>query len=308
MKEVKGGFKIPKNAKFSLNVPRAIGELEAALRRFPVKNILYNTMFRGKGLEFDSYREFDSSGDDSSMIDWKATLRANATLAKKYVEERDLDIFFVVDVSNSMLFGSRNRLKSEYVVEIVCALSHLIINSGDKIALLMYSDKVVKFLPPKNSKNQFALFVKYLSDTSFYGGGHDLNGAIEYALRMVKNKYTVFIFVSDFVKLGKETDRSLRLLGSQYESIAIMVRDQLDDNLPRTNYQFALQDPYSGRQIVLDPEIAVRRYREAVIRQKGILKEIFKKARVDLLELQMGKPFALHTVSFLKARSGGKRV
>ena len=82
------GFDIPEGAKFSLNIPRAIGEFQSAMHRFPVKDILYNNFFRGKGLEFDFYRAFEAF-DDASMIDWRASLRANTTLAKKYIKERD---------------------------------------------------------------------------------------------------------------------------------------------------------------------------------------------------------------------------
>ncbi len=300
-------LKIPKGAKFNVDVPGAIAEFESALRRFPIKKILYNILFRGRGLEFDSYRQFESS-DDASMIDWKASLRANSLLAKKYVEERDLSVYFLVDVSSSMLFGSRDKLKAEYAIEIVCALSHLIMTSGDRIGLVMFSDKIVKFLHPSNSKNQFALFMKYLSDTGLYGGGFDLKVAIDSVLNYVKTPYTVFVLVSDFIKMNENSARRLRLIGTQFETFAIMTRDELDENLPRTKYQFALQDPYSKRQMILDPEIAVERYRAAVIRQKGKVKEIFKKSRIDLLELMTNKSFVIPTIAFLKFRAdkGGR--
>jgi uncharacterized protein (DUF58 family) len=307
-RDLLSGLDVPKGAKFNINVPRAIAEFEMALRRFPVKRILYNLLFRGKGLEFDSYRQFDSS-DDADMIDWKASLRANSLLAKKYVEERDLSVYFLVDVSGSMLFGSRDRLKAEYAAEVVCALSHLIVTSGDRIGLVMFSDKVVKLLHPVNSRNQFALFVKYLSDPSLYGGGFDLKGAIDTVLSYVKTPYTVFVLVSDFIKMREDSTRLLRLIGTQFETFSIMMRDELDENLPRTKYQFALQDPYSRRQMILDPEIAVERYRAAVVRQKGAVKDALKKSGIDILELMTNKSFAAPTVSFLKARANkGGRV
>jgi uncharacterized protein (DUF58 family) len=297
-----------KKGKFMVNFPKKIAEFEGALHKFPVKQILYNVMFRGRGLEFDSYRDFSPS-DDAALIDWRATLRANNLLAKKYIEERNLNIYFLVDVSNSMLFGSGNKLKAEYSAELVVALSHLIVNSGDKIGLVMFSDDVVKILHPSSSKNQFALFTKFLSDSSLYGGGFDLNNAIEYVLRSIKSSYTVFILVSDFIRTRKNSEKSLRLVGSRYETLAVMVRDQLDERLPKTSYQFAIQDPYSGRQMVLDPEIAAERYRKSVIRQKGMMKEIFQKSQIDLLELMTDKSFAIPTASFLKARAtGGTRI
>jgi len=297
-----------KKGKLVVNFPRKIAEFESALQRFPVKNIMYNVMFQGRGLEFDSYRDFSPS-DDAGLIDWRATLRSNNLLAKKYVEERNLNIYFLVDVSNSMLFGSGNKLKAEYVAELVVALSHLIVNSGDKIGLVMFSDDVVKILHPSSGKNQFALFTKFLSDSSFYGGGFDLNNAIEYVLRSVKSSYTIFILVSDFIKTRKNSEKTLRLMGARYETLAVMIRDQMDERLPETSYQFSVQDPYSGRQMVLDPTIAAERYRKNVIRQKGMMKEIFKKSKIDLLELTTDKSFAIPIASFLKARAtGGVRI
>jgi len=302
------GLGVPRGAKFDVNVPKAIVEFEMALRKFPVKKILYNLLFRGKGVEFDSYRQFEFS-DDADMIDWPASLRANTLLAKKYIEERDLHVYFLVDVSNSMLFGSRDKLKSEYALETVCALSHLIVNSGDRIGLVMFSDKVVKLLHPVNSKNQFALFVKSLSDVSLYGGGFDLKVAMETVLKHVTTPYTIFILVSDFINMQKDSVKGLRLIGTQFETFSIMIRDELDENLPRTKYQFAMQDPYSSRQMILDPEIAVERYRASVLRQKGIVKDAFKRSRIDVLELMTDKSFATPMVSFLKSRaSKGGRI
>lgn len=297
-----------KKGKLLVNFPKQIAEFESALHRFPVKKILYNVIFQGRGLEFDSYRDFSPS-ENAELIDWKATLRANHLLARKYVEERNLNIYFLVDVSNSMLFGSGDKLKAEYAAEFVIAMSHLVVNSGDRIGLVMFSDEVVKILHPSNSRNQFALFAKFLSDSSFYGGGFDLNKAIDTVLRNIKSSYTVFILVSDFIKTRKDCEKSLRLMGSRYETMSVMIRDQMDEHLPKTSYQFAVQDPYSGKQMVLDPVLAAERYRKNVIRQKGLLKEIFQKSHIDLLELITDKPFAIPTSSFLRARAiGGPRI
>jgi len=160
-----------KKGKFLMDFPGSISEFEKAMKIFPVKNILYRAVFRGKGLEFDSYRDFEEGSDDASLIDWKASLRANRLLAKSYIEERDLNVYFMLDVSNSMLFGSGNKLKAEYAAEMIVALSRLMVGSGDRVGLIMFSDDIVKIVQPSKSKNQFAIFTKFLSDTSLYGGG-----------------------------------------------------------------------------------------------------------------------------------------
>ncbi len=293
--------------KFLVNFPKVIAEFENAMHKFPVKKILYKMIFRGRGLEFDSYRSF-SFDDDASLIDWRASLRANNLLAKKYIEERELNIYFLVDVSNSMLFGSMNKLKAEFVAEFVVSFGHLVLSSGDKIGLVMFSDDVVKILRPSRGKNQFALFMKFLSDSSFYGGGFDLNKGIEHVLRMSNSPYTVFILVSDFIKIKKNSARELRLMGSKFETLAVMIRDPLDENLPKTKYQFSVQDPYSGRQMILDPDIAAKRYRKNVVRQKEMMKEIFKHSRIDLLELVTDKGPVIPFSTFLKQRARGERM
>jgi len=297
-----------KKGEFVMNFPRSISEFEGAMKIFPVKKILYKAVFRGKGLEFDSYRDFAEGSDDSSLIDWRASLRANRLLARSYVEERDLNIYFMLDVSNSMLFGSGSKLKAEYAAEMIVALSRLMVSAGDRVGLIMFSDDIVKILHPSNSKNQFAIFTKFLSDTSLYGGGFDLDKAINHALMNVHSPYTIFILVSDFIRVRKDIDRRLRMMGSKFETIAIMVRDKMDENLPETKYQISVQDPYTGKQILLDPAIAAEKFRLSSLRQKGMLKDLFRKSKTDLLELRVDEKFAIPVSTFLKNRAAGGRT
>jgi len=293
--------------KFVLNFPRAIAEFENAMQKFPVKKILYKNIFRGKGLEFDAYRVFEQD-DDASLIDWKASLRANQILARKYIEERDLNVYFLVDASSSMLFGSGEKLKAEFAAEFVGALSHLVLGAGDKIGLVMFNEDVVKILYPSRGKNQFALFAKFLSDESLYGGGFNLEKAIVHSLRTVKTPYTVFILVSDFISVRGEDIGKMKLMGRRFETLAVMVRDKLDGELPLTNCQIAVQDPYTGRQMVLDPNIARERYRGNVIRRKEMVKNMLKDSMIDLMELTTDKGFVGPVSSFLKGRAKGARL
>ena len=251
------------DAKFEVNLPKAISEFQNAMHKFPIKKILYKSIFRGKGLEFDSFREF-GEGEDASLVDWKASLRANTMLARSYIEERNIAVYFILDVSNSMLFGSGKRLKAEYAAELVAALGHLILSSGDKVGVLMVSGDIVKFLRPSNDLKQFQLFSKYISDASLYGGGFNLDKALEHVLSQGLRKESVFILVSDFVLMHKKIEGILKVLGHRFETMAIMVRDPLDEHLPDVSYQFAIQDPYSGRQMVVDPTLTAKKYSENV--------------------------------------------
>lgn len=292
-----------KKRSFSINFAKSITEFDRIMQRLKVKKILYRTILRGKGLEFDSYRRF-TPDDDASYIDWTASLRANELLSKVYIEERNLNVYFLVDVGGSMLFGSGEKLKAEFAAEFAASLSHLVLNVGDRIGLVLYNESIVKILPPSSKKTQFGLFMKYLSDPELYGGGTNLNKAIDHLLRITSSDYTIFFIISDFVSLSEKNHLFLKRLGTRYETMAIMIRDFLDENLPDPGFQFALQDPSSKRQIVLDPEIAAKRFRENALRQKAQTKKILKDAKIDLLELTTEKEFAIPTATFLKSRVG----
>lgn len=291
---------------FEIDFAGAVSQFERAIKRFKVKKIIYKTIFRGKGLEFDRYRNFEPD-DDSDRIDWKASLRANKLLTRQYIEERDLDFYFIVDCSSSMVFGSGNKLKAEYAAEIVAALSHLVLSSDDNAGLVMFSDDIVKVLRPSKSMNQFYLFLKFLSDSELYKNKVDFENVIDYALRTIKSPFSVIVLISDFFHINKNFEK-IKLLSTKFETMALMVRDPLDEDLPKLNYQLILQDPHSERQILVDPAIASKSYRENAIKQKRFVENLFKESKVDLLELKTDRSFVIPLVSFLaaRARSGGR--
>ena len=293
--------------KFEMNFGRAVSEFSAAMKRFPIKKTLYRALFRGKGIEFDSYRKFDSNNEDYSMIDWKASLRANDLLARQYIEERDLDIYFVIDASSSMLFGSSTKLKAEYAGEMIAAMSYMIAQSGDNVGLIFFTDKIMNVLHPSRGRNQFGLVTKFLSDITLYGGNFDMRKAIEHILKTITASYSVFVLVSDFIRTHKDCDRHLRLLGARFETMAIMIRDPLDESLPDTPHQIVIQDPYTGEQMLIDSTLAAKRYKAQVLKQKAVMRKLFKDTNIDLLELNTSIQFVLPIVSFLRERTGGLR-
>tara|TARA_Y100000310_G_C20438822_1_gene695043 strand:- start:427 stop:876 length:450 start_codon:yes stop_codon:yes gene_type:complete len=148
--------------------------------------------------------------------------------------------------------------------------------------------------------------MKYLEDPNLYGGGFDLEVAIDHAIKNISSEYTVFILISDFIKVSKSTEKSLKLMGSKFETIAILVRDPMDEFLPETSYQMSIQDPYSGRQMVVDTSLVREKFHLSASRQKGILKDIFKKSKIGILELNTHKNFSIPVATFLKSRSTGR--
>jgi uncharacterized protein (DUF58 family) len=284
----------------NVDVPKAITDFEEAAKEFELKEKIYRIIFRGKGLEFDKYRDF-SPDEDSSSIDWKASLRSNKLIAKQFIEERDLKIIFMVDVSENMLFGSAKKLKCEYAAELISALSYMIVGSGDNIGYVLYSNQIKKFAPPKKGKKQFNIFVEELSDPDNYGGGSNFEVAIDFLLNYLKNIDAVF-FISDFIGLKEHIYKELSLASHKFETISIMIKDELDKTLPNVNREIVVEDPVSGEQILINPkkirEVYERRAYEAELKVKGI----FKKANVDLFELSTKNSFAFPLAGFLKER------
>jgi len=289
--------------KLRVDVGKAVSQFNKVVKEFRLRKTIYKTVFRGKGLEFDGYRYFDENLDDAGMLDWKASLRANKLLAKKYIEERDLSIYFIFDSSSKMLFGSGDKLKAEYASEVISALSYLIINSNDMPGLIMFSDKLRKFVRPSKSRYQFSLLVSSLSDASLYGGGFDISSAIDLSLKKIKSEHPVIFLVSDFISIRKGFEKNLKLMSARFETVALMIRDPFDDQLPDVDYQMSIQDPETGRQILVDPSTVGKRYQQLALKQKSAVKEIFQNTGVDLLEMHTNEPFVVPLAAFLRYRA-----
>jgi hypothetical protein len=171
----------------------------------------------------------------------------------------------------------------------------------------MFNDDIVKFLPPSRGDNQFRILESLLSNEELYGGGFNISKALEHCFKHIKTDHNVFILISDFLHIRKGCERALKILGTRYETLAIVLRDKLEQSFPDTPLQFAVQDPYSKQQMILDPKIIGKRYKEVVEKQKTFMTSIFRRARIDFLEIEIGRTFAIPLVSFLKKRALRKR-
>jgi uncharacterized protein (DUF58 family) len=290
------------NVDFSKN----ISKFSSAMRkRMLVKTVFYKKVFKGKGVEFDSYRRY-TPYDDASLIDWKASMKANNPLVKQYVEERDLKIFFIVDVGDNMVFGSGDKLKNETAAEISATLAHLIVYSGDSVGFAMYSDKIKKIRMFNKGKKQFYIFARNLQNPEIYGGVSDLKQALGFLLPYIKEASAVFI-ISDFIKIDEECKEILKRFSRKYETIGIMVRDIVDIQLPDLNKEVVVEDIYSGRQLLINPHIIRQKYEKYAYEQRQETNDFFRKIGADLFEIYTGKDFVKPLAEFLKSRVSRKR-
>ncbi len=290
-----------KKTRLNVDIPSAITEFKAIMKEFRLKRDIYKILFRGKGLEFEKFRDF-TPDDDASDIDWKTSARSPKLLVKQYKEERDLKIFFLIDVGNNMVFGSKNRLKCEFVTELTSAFAKLIMESNDRVGLFLFSDEIKHFIPPKSGERHFQFMVDLLTRPETYGGITNIDHALDYAMRYLDKSINSVILVSDFLNISRNTKKKIEILTHQFETIAIRVRDPLDLTLPIVEGEITLENPRSCEQVVINPKVARAQYEKYAREQAEIVENILKKSEADFLDLITGRSFAVSLATFLKER------
>ena len=272
------------------------------MERILPKRIFYKLLLRGKGLEFDSFRKY-SDDDDASSIDWKASKRANTLLVKQYVEERDIKIMFLIDVSDNMVFGSQEKLKCEYVAELVAALGYVITSSpADKIGYIFFNNNLVQITPIRPGKKQFETLVYEISNPDFYGGVSEINNSLKNAIDLLPQDLTLLFIISDFLGVDESSRKIFENLGAMFETIAIMVKDPLDRTFPDLNREVIIEDPNTGERILVNPKIAKKIYEKNAAEKESLVKEIFENSNIDFLSLGTQEDFAPELAIYLKNR------
>lgn len=287
----------------NINFNETIGRFEYAMqRKLLFKSTFYKKVFGGKGFEFESFKEYVPGQDDSNMIDWKASMKTSGEfLVRQYIEERDLNVFFIIDVGDNMVLGSGNKLKAETAAEICSCISHLILISGDKIGFTLYNNKISALRPFSPGLNQFHTLVKFLADPKNYGGRSDLVGAVDYVKPYLKKASTVFI-ISDFLNVDEDTANTLKKLAAMHETIGIMIRDRVDNQLSDLKGEVVIEDIRTGQQVLIDPNLIKGEYERHADEQRRRINELFLKIGADIIEITNNEDFIMPLVSFLKRR------
>jgi len=286
----------------NVDIPGASAEFESLINKVYPKRFFYKLLLRGKGLEFDGYRKF-SSDEDSQLIDWKASVRANTLIAKQYIEERDIKTFFLVDVSDNMVFGSQKKLKCEYAAELSAALARTLLNGGDQVGFILFNHKFIKITLPQRSSNTFDIFSNELSSSENYGGYCDIRKVLEELLDILNPSISFLVLVSDFVQIDASCKEFLERIGSIVETIAIIIKDPLDELLPDLNKELIIENPATGEKLIVNPSLAKKSYELYSQQQELLLNDIFEDANIDFLKLMTSEEFPPPLVLFLKNRA-----
>lgn len=259
----------------------------------------YHSTFKGRGMEFEEVREYQP-GDDIRLIDWNVTARTGTPFVKKFREERELTLVFLVDVSASGRFGTADKWKSETAAEVCAILAFAAAFNNDKSGLVMFTDKVERFVPPAKSKSHVLRLIRELLYFKPGGNKTSLAAGLEYVLSTLKRRSIVFI-VSDFIDSGWE--RTLSVVSRKHDVIGLVLSDPREEELPPVGL-VALEDAETGTRVVVDAADAQFRriYRGRAKAFRANLERTFRRYRTDFIPIQNGHPYLVPLVKFFKER------
>ncbi len=268
----------------------------------------YHSVFKGQGIEFAEVREYQP-GDEVRTIDWNVTARLGHPYVKRYVEERELTILLVVDLSGSQKWGTRGRLKSELVAEVAATLALSATRNNDRVALLLVSDRVEWFVPPRKGRRHALRLIRDLLAVRPVGQGTDLAAALDYAGRLFRSRSVVFLF-SDFI-LGDGWDafgKSLARTALRHDVVAVRLSDPGDRELPRVGL-LTVRDPETGRQSVIDTSRSPRRkeFARLVEQEESTARRVFQRNGVDEIALRTDESFTSPLLGFFRRRERRRR-
>ncbi len=250
----------------------------------------YHSSFKGQGVEFDEVRPYQV-GDDVRTIDWNVTAKTGAPYIKRFAEERELTILFLVDVSGSQGYGSVRRSKMELAAEATALLALTAIRNQDKIGLILFSDRIVKYIPPRKGRDSVMRLVReVLAAEDDAQGGTDVEGALKFLNGVQKRRAVVFL-VSDF--LGTRGDaKMLRAAARHHDLICVPVSDPAESALPDVGL-VELEDPETGELVLADTSSAsVRRaFAAQAERENEDLKKFFAKTGIETLPISTDRPY-----------------
>lgn len=283
----------------------------------------YHSVFKGQGMDFDEVREYQP-GDDVRAIDWNVTARMNTPFIKKFVEERELTVILVVDLSGSGLFGSLDQSKRELAAEIASVLAFSAIRNNDKVGLLLFTDEVEKYIPPRKGRGHVLRVIREILFFEPEKHGTDLNVALEF-LNRVLNHRSIVVILSDF--MGQTTPRrrdisahlrrkvvlsenlaqasftTLRQTHRRHDVVAVHIVDRFELELPAVG-RIMLKDAETGMIVEVDTGNEHKReaFRKRQAENQQELKRLFLTSGIDSIQLETGKPYAVELARFFETR------
>ena len=261
----------------------------------------YHSTFKGRGMEFDEVREY-VPGDDIRSIDWNVTARTGSPHIKKFVEEREMTVMLVVDISASNLFGSGTQMKRDLAAEVAAVLAFSAIRNNDRIGLILFAEEVEKYIPPKKGTRHVLRLVREMLSHEPRGKGTNVAPALDY-LNHVSTRKNVTFLISDFM-FNDEYERLLKVTARRHDFISVVVGDKREIAWPDVGL-VNWHDAETGEQVLIDT--SSRKVREQLAldqtRRAEAVDALHRKAGIDTIRLFAGEPYDKQFIKFFRQRA-----
>jgi uncharacterized protein (DUF58 family) len=298
------------NSEQTRQILKKVRQIEIRTKRLVTDTLAgqYHSVFKGRGMNFDAVREY-VPGDEVRSIDWNVTARAGRPFVKKFVEERELTLLLMVDVSASGDFGSGGQSKRELAAEIASVLAFSAVKNSDKVGLVLFSDKVELYVPPRKGRRHVLRIVREVLGFEPEHLGTDLVQALDFVNSVIKRRAIVFL-LSDFQTTNAGVDsaadlrRALRQTNRRHDLVALPIEDARERLLPDLGI-VAIEDAETGELVELDTgNPAVRhRFQEISESRAAALRRAFNAEAVDSLRLETDQPYVASLMNFFKQRT-----
>ena len=259
----------------------------------------YHSTFKGHGMEFEEVRQY-LPGDDIRLIDWNVTARTGYPHIKKFREERELSVIFLVDMSSSGFFGTRERFKEETAAELCAVLAFSAIKNNDKVGMIIFTDRIEKFIPPKKGKAHVLRLIREILYFKPVGTGTDISSALEYFNRVIKKKSVVFL-ISDF--LSEDYIKPLQIANRKHDIIAMKISDPRELSFEDVGL-IELEDAETGDVMLIDTgsqEFRLDFAQKAEADNYG-LRRSFKLINLDFIQIITNQSYIVPLINFFKLR------
>lgn len=259
----------------------------------------YESVFKGRGMEFDEVREYQP-GDEIRTIDWNVTARTGKPYVKRYVEERELTVIFLVDLSASGEFGSYKKTKNQVAAELCALLAFAAIKNNDKVGLTIFTDRVEKCIPPKKGTKHVLRLIREVLSFEARHADTNIADALDY-IGKITNKRAVIFLISDFQERGFE--KSMRVISKRHDLIAVSINDPRELQMPDVGL-LELEDAETGELVTIDTTSLKIRNSYAKLGRERVtgLKEICASMGVDQIEIQTDRNYVKDIMKFFLAR------
>jgi len=284
------------------DILKKVKKIEILTNRL-VNNIFageYHSIFKGQGIEFSEVREY-IVGDDVRTIDWNVTARMGKLHVKKFIEERELIVMLLIDMSSSSKFGTVNNLKSELAAEISALLAFSAIKNNDKVGMIIFTDKIEKYVPPKKGKTHILRLIREILTFKPEHTQTNLNVALEYLNKILKRKAIVFI-LSDFI--APDFSKNLAISNKKHDIIGITLTDPTEITINNKTGFLYLEDAETGEEIMVETSNPLFQHKFKNLTNKEIIerKKLFNSINMDHIDIFTDKPYILPLINFFRER------